>query len=415
MKGWIEKQIAGFCRIRGGKRLPEGHILQKEPTAYPYIKARDIRNGKVSAADLEYLSPATHETIKRYIVSEGDVCITIVANIGDVGLVPQKLHLANLTENAVRLTDFAEDVHSPYVNYCLSASFYKKYMETLAAGAAQSKLGIYKIEKIKVQIPPLPIQRKIAAVLSAYDDLIENNNRRIALLEKMGEELYREWFVRLRFPGHESTKIVKGVPEGWRVGQISDICSDVRSHVKLRNLDADSRYIGLEHITPNSMILKDHGCGGDVQSDKISFRPYDILFGKIRPYLEKVSITHFSGICSTDAIVLRPKSENLLGFTFLTVSSSSFLDLANTASKGTKMPRADWDFLAQQKIVLPPPDLQARFDSQFRPILSASIRYQSQTDNCCLARDRLLTRLMSGKIDLETLDIAFPPSMQEAA
>lgn len=71
--------------------------------------------------------------------------------------------------------------------------------------------------------PPLPIQRKVSAVLSAYDDLIENNNRRIALLEKMAEELYREWFVRMRFPGYEKVKIVKGVPKGWKVKQLREI------------------------------------------------------------------------------------------------------------------------------------------------------------------------------------------------
>ncbi len=79
------------------------------------------------------------------------------------------------------------------------------------------------MKQIKIPLPPLPIQRKIAAILSAYDELIENNNRRIAILEKMAEEIYREWFIRLRFPGHEKVKVVKGVPEGWEVKKIKNI------------------------------------------------------------------------------------------------------------------------------------------------------------------------------------------------
>jgi type I restriction enzyme S subunit len=101
------------------------------------------------------------------------------------------------------------------VKYCFDV--YKTTLEAISKGTTQDNLSLDKLRKIKFRIPLHPNQCKIAAVLSAYDDLIENNNRRIAILEKMAEELYREWFVRLRFPGHEKTKIIKGVPEGWEI------------------------------------------------------------------------------------------------------------------------------------------------------------------------------------------------------
>lgn len=414
MKGWTEQRISDVYEA-----LFDGPHATPAPTneGKIFLRIENItEDGRLDFSNPTFISNEEFPRWTRRVIPQvGDVVFSYEATLGRYAIIPNGFD-GCLGRRIALIRPNQRKINPKFLLYYFFGHAWQHEINNyLVTGSTVDRIPLIKFPRFKILTPPLPIQRKIAAVLSAYDDLIENNNRRIALLEKMGEELYREWFVRLRFPGHESTKIVKGVPEGWRVGQISEICSDVRSHVKLRNLDANSRYIGLEHITPKSMILKDHGCGGDVQSDKISFRPYDILFGKIRPYLEKVSISHFEGICSTDAIVLRPKSENLLGFVFLTVSSASFLDLANTASKGTKMPRADWDFLAQQKIVLPPPDLQTRFDSQFRPILSAAIRYQSQAENCCLARDRLLTRLMSGKIDLEALDIAFPSSMQEAA
>ena len=217
MDNWEEVKIIDICKIKGGKRLPKGHALIDLPTSHPYIKGRDIKYGEINTKNLQYLSDTTYDKIKRFTVKKDDVCITIVANIGDVGIVPECLNGANLTENAVKLTNFKKEVFPAFLTYLLSNKFYKEYMELLSAGAAQSKLGIYKIESIKLSLPSFPIQKKIAAVLSAYDDLIENNNRRIAILEKMAEEIYREWFVRMRFPGHEKVKFHKGVPDGWVV------------------------------------------------------------------------------------------------------------------------------------------------------------------------------------------------------
>lgn len=101
---WDEVKLGDICVVKGGKRLPAGHMLVDHQTAHPYIKARDIRHGKVSSAELQFLEPSTFEKIKRYTVNQGDVCITIVANIGDVGIVPKELDGASLTENAVKLS-----------------------------------------------------------------------------------------------------------------------------------------------------------------------------------------------------------------------------------------------------------------------------------------------------------------------
>jgi type I restriction enzyme S subunit len=122
------------------------------------------------------------------------------------------------TDNTI-IAKVKEGYYIKYIFHLLNAF----PLNDFAGGAAQPLLNQTILGKMVFRIPPFPIQRKIAAILSAYDDLIENNNRRIAILEKMAEELYREWFVRLRFPGHENTKIVKGVPEGWEVKKLPEI------------------------------------------------------------------------------------------------------------------------------------------------------------------------------------------------
>src|SRR5690606_37600775 len=104
-----------------------------------------------------------------------------------------------------------------FLKYALVPDYMKYYFQTVASGAAQDKLGIYKIKKIKINLPPLKTQRKIASILSAYDDLIENNLKRIKLLEEQAQQMYEEWFVRFKFPGYEDVEIdeVTGLPVGW--------------------------------------------------------------------------------------------------------------------------------------------------------------------------------------------------------
>lgn len=185
---WSSVFLEDVCLIRGGKRLPEGHSLIDEKTVHPYIRARDISGGKINFTDPKYISQDTFNKIKRYTVAEGDVVVTIVgANIGDAAYVKKEFDGANLTENAVKLTAKCDLLEPKFLKFTLLPESMKQYFQLVASGAAQGKLGLYKIKKARIPLPPLPIQQKIARILSAYDDLIENNLKRIKLLEEMAQ------------------------------------------------------------------------------------------------------------------------------------------------------------------------------------------------------------------------------------
>lgn len=191
---WERKTINELCEIKGGKRLPKNHELIEVETNHPYIRARDIGNGIIDFSKPVYLQENTFNFISRYTVKADDIVLTIVgANIGDVGLIPKHLDGANLTENAVKLTSFNENCHFKYLLYYFLLPGKKKQLEQVAAGSAQGKLGLYKIKDIEVPIPSLPTQRKIASILSAYDDLIENNLKRIKLLEEKAQLHYIQY------------------------------------------------------------------------------------------------------------------------------------------------------------------------------------------------------------------------------
>jgi type I restriction enzyme S subunit len=402
-------------KIKDVVKINELNINSKYPySEIEYIDTASLTEGRFEKIQHIQLKDAPSRA--KRIVRHNDILIsTVRPNLKHYGIAK------NPSSKTVASTGFAvitcKKICPDYLYRLLTTNWYTDFL----SGIAESQQSNYPafnpslIENTTIDLPELPIQRKIAAVLSTYHDLIENNNRRIAILEKMAEELYREWFVRLRFPGHEKVKIVKGVPEGWEIKTLGEICFEERKLIKKKNISDEARYIGLEHISPRTIITKDYGYAVDIQSDKLVFSQLDILFGKIRPYLHKVSIAHFNGVCSSDIIVIKSRRPENQVFVYLTVSSNSFIDLATTASTGTKMPRADWDFLIKQKIVFPDIRVLQRFQNIFDNSFSAIINYQKRNEVLQLKRDRLLSRLMSGKIDVENMNIQFPDSMKEEA
>jgi type I restriction enzyme S subunit len=403
--------------IDGDRGLNYPNKTEMSPNGYClFLNTSNIKNDTFDLSSGEYITLEKDLKLRKGKLIKKDIVLTTRGTVGSVAHYKKTINQEQLRINSgMVILRVSHGLDDNYFYQVVKSDFLKSQFYLFGSGSAQPQLPIKDLRKISFPYPPRPIQRKIAAVLSAYDDLIENNNRRIAILEKMAEELYREWFVRLRFPGHEKTKITKGVPEGWEVKTLGEICFEERNLIKKKNISDETRYIGLEHISPRTIITKDYGYAVDIQSDKLVFSQLDILFGKIRPYLHKVSIAHFNGVCSSDIIVIKSIRPENQAFVYLIVSSNSFIDLATTASTGTKMPRADWDFLIKQKIIYPEIGILKQFQKIFDNSLSAIFNYQKRNEMLQHSRDRLLSRLMSGKIDVENLDIQFPDSMKEEA
>lgn len=255
------------------------------------------------------------------------------------------------------------------------------------------------LHEIVTQVPDKATQHRISDALSAYDDLIENNRHRIQLLEESARLLYREWFIYLRFPGHEHVKVVDGVPEGWERVPLSVVGNDVRVSVKPEQVEPDTPYIGLEHIPRRSITLSDWGRAVDVESNKFRFLEGDILFGKIRPYFHKVGFALTDGIASSDAIVIRANDPVYSRYLLALVSSDQFVSVASkTAKEGSKMPRADWNFMQQYPVLLPPRQLLLSFNQVLDDILLQLKTLALHSKKLSGARDLLLPRLMNAEI-----------------
>ncbi len=299
---------------------------------------------------------------------------------------------------------------SSFVFYLANSEKIRKTAEKSMSGASgRQRADLNSLKNLVLKVPPLPTQRRIAAILSAYDDLIENNSRRIKILEEMARMIYQEWFVKFRFPGHEQAKFVESplgmIPAGWEVRELGDVAKDFRRSVQPDLIDLGTPYVGLEHIPRRSIALLDWGKASDVQSMKLSFKKGEILFGKIRPYFHKVAIAPVDGVCSSDAIVISAKNKDFYPLVLLSVSSDEFVEEATQTSNGTKMPRANWNVLLKYKILVPQNTILQLFNEIIFNIINNIQNLLLKTRNLRQTRDMLLPKLISGEIDVSDLDI----------
>jgi type I restriction enzyme S subunit len=258
------------------------------------------------------------------------------------------------------------------------------------------KLDTQVLEEWPLPLPPIPVQRKIAAVLAAYDDLIEANRRRIALLERMAEETYREWFVRLRFPGHAKTKITKGLPVGWRDGRFRDLCRLQRGYDLPDALIQDGPY----PVIASTAIKAFHA--------EFKVEPPVITTGRSGSLGKVLLVNQRAWPLNTSLYVrdFHGNSPYLVFYTLRGMGLESF-------NSGAGVPTLNRNHLEGLRLAIPPPDLQTRFDECVGPIHRQGDILEKSNTALQRTRDLLLPRLISGKLSVEALDIAFPPSMAE--
>ena len=219
--------IGEIADVKGGKRLPKGMVVTDEETEHPYLRVVDFANDGIDRSSIKFIDDLAYEKIKRYTISSNDVYISIAGTIGRVGTIPHDLSGANLTENAAKITNIKKLIDKEFLVYYLRSHFGQSEIASKIVGTSQPKLALFRIQELRIPKINLHTQRKIAAILSAYDNLIENNLRRIKILEEMAQNLYCEWFVKFRFPGHKNTRFVDSplgkIPEGWEERKLQDV------------------------------------------------------------------------------------------------------------------------------------------------------------------------------------------------
>lgn len=366
---------------------------------YPFIQTADVKNANFYI--INFSSTYNEEGLAQSkLWPAGTLCITIAANIADTGILAIPACFPDSIMGFVANEEIAD---TRFVKYCFDVL--QKECKQISQGTAQDNLSWEKLSTIKFLVPPLQTQKRIAAILSAYDDLIENNQKQIKLLEEAAQRLYKEWFVDLRFPGHEGVKVVDGVPEGWSRTRLDEVI-EFNPKVSLTK-ERIKEFVPMSALSNTAMILDTNEITYTQSNSGSKFKNDDTIMARITPCLENGKIAFVQelkseegAVGSTEYIVLRSR---LLcpSMVYLLSRMQDFRKYAiNNMSGSDGRQRVKVERLMEYEYLKPTNDLVCEFSSKVTPMFK-NIKHLSKL-NAILreARDRLLPKLMSGEIEV---------------
>lgn len=346
----------------------------------PWLNTKEINFNRITKTESFISELGFNNSSAKWIEPNSVIVAMYGATAGKVSI----NNIALTTNQACcNITINQEKADYRFVYYSLSCAYVE--LLNLACGAAQQNLNVGLISSFLINIPEISEQKAIASILSSLDDKIDLLHRQNKTLEAMAETLFRQWFV-------------EEAQESWKDGILGDFADNIKDAIKAHEIQPEGIYVGLEHIDRRNIALNQSGLGEEVNSNKYAFARGDILFGKLRPYFHKVCFAPFSGICSTDILVIRPKKPEWFAFCLFAFFQNDVVEYANLGSGGTRMPRTDWGALKMYPIAMPDPDTLKQFNNIVLPSLDKITYNLSQIRTLEKLRDTLLPKLMSGEV-----------------
>lgn len=278
-------------------------------------------------------------------------------------------------------------------------------VKTIVQQCAQAGIRGSDLEKIKVPCPYIEIQNQIADILSAYDDLIEANNRRIELLEQAAQELYKEWFVRFRFPGYENAKFEDGIPEGWAIKRMNEFCYVTDgTHDTPKPVD-----VGVPLVTGRciSSGFVDFDAAYNIsETDHIGIKKRsglksgDILFSNIGTVGNCCVVDYNREFSVKNVIIFKPETMRDTAYLYYWMTSSTMQEIFGTQTNGASQQFVGLTFMRRYKLLVPKDDILEAFAEKVSPIVEQKRLSHQKNLNLAAQRDMLLPRLMSGKLEV---------------
>ena len=374
---WSPKRLdhlGSVSRSRSRHRPRDAAHLYGGP--HPFIQTGDVKHAGLYITDYtQTYSEAGLAQSKLW--PAGTLCITIAANIADTTILGID---ACFPDSVIGFTADPSQADARFVKYLFDATL-KRHAQQFSQGATQDNLSQEKLLSLEFDVPGADVQMRVADILSTYDDLIENNRRRMALLEDSARLLYREWFVRLRFPGYEHTRIVDGVPQGWERAQLEDALVLQRGF----DLPTQDRQDGTVPIYGSTGVLGYH--------DKAKATAPGVVTGRSGTLGEVQYVAEDYWPLNTALWVKEFRRVTPLFALFLLRE----MDLKQF-NGGASVPTLDRKSVHRVEILIPPALLLRSFDDVAVDIFAQIKHLNTQNQKLRAARDLLLPRLMSGEI-----------------
>jgi type I restriction enzyme S subunit len=371
---------------------------------YPSIRTPNVGRGRLILDGVNRVSQDTYdEWTKRAVPVAGDLILAREAPAGNVAVIKEGQTVC-LGQRTVHLRPDGNKVDPDFLCYFLLAPQQQGALLAGETGATAGHVNMRDIRRLDLGVlPEKHKQKKAGEIISSYDDLIENNRRRIALLEETARMLYREWFVQFRFPGHEHVKIIGGVPEGWEALPASTAFEVNPATPRIG--DEEILCIPMAALSETAMTVDRAPFELRKKSTNVRFRNGDTLFARITPCLEngKTGFVYFlqdgEVACgSTEFIVLRGRNVSSY-FVYLTSRLDSFRQNAIKSMIGSSgRQRVQDSCFDRYRLAIPPKLLASIFDETVKPMFEQIERLDQANQKLAQARNLLLSRLMTGKI-----------------
>lgn len=347
---------------------------------YPFIQTGDVKKANLHLVD--YTQTYNDTGLKQSkLWKKGTLCFTIAANIADSAILGMD---ACFPDSIVGFLPYENVSDTTYVKYLFDEL--KLYFQQISKGTTQDNLSLDKICRVKLRVPDYDTQVKVASILSTYDTAIENNNKRICLLEQMAENLYKEWFLRFRFPGYEDAEFENGIPNGWAVEKVNKCVNRLPFNqlYKQNDLENEGSVIVIDQSSSDFL-----GFHNNEPSHYASIEKPIILFGD-HSCKFVLMIRDFS--LGENVIPFISFDENLLDNYYLYYAVHKLI--------ATEEYKRHWGQFTAMKIFIPQYHLQKTFSDIVKPMLEEKQKLWNENQLLIKQRDLLLPRLMSGKLEV---------------
>ncbi|HUY14967.1 MAG TPA: restriction endonuclease subunit S [Terriglobia bacterium] len=411
VKQWDYAALGDLAAFRNGVNYNKNNFGK----GIKVINVKDFQDYSIASYDdLDEINP--HGVVREEsLLQDGD--ILFVRSNGNRDLIGRSLFIRGMKESVthsaftIRARISSHLTLPRFYAYLFRSSTFRRNLSARGSGTNISNLNQDILSQFKVPVPPIGTQRKIASILSAYDDLIENNTRRIKILEEMAQALYREWFVHFRFPGHEKIKMVPSplgpIPQGWHMVKLGSVADVNALSIKNGEQPEHVNYIDISSVSPGRIDKVEHLAYRDAPGRaRRIVRHGDIIWSTVRPNRRSYTLVLDplpNLIVSTGFAVITP-NDVPFSYVYLALTTDEFVGYLTNRARGSAYPAVNGGDFEGADFLLPVPNVVADFHSVAADILVQCETLTQRNANLRRTRDLLLPKLILGEIDVSSLE-----------